>query len=60
MEDLQITRQIASKYLDQLVALNLITLHKISEVNYYINDALSNYLYNAPELLKFTLPLKLT
>jgi len=51
--DLQTTRQTASRYLDQLVAKNLLTIHKIGKENYYINDALYQYLYNAPELLKF-------
>ena len=51
--DLQVTRKTASKYLDQLVELNLVTIHKIGKENYYVNDALFQYLYNAPELLKF-------
>ena len=51
--DLQVSRQTASKYLDQLVELNLVTIHKIGKENYYVNDALFQYLYNAPELLKF-------
>lgn len=51
--DLQVSRQTASKYLEQLVAFKLITIHKIGKDNYYVNDALFEYLYNAPELLKF-------
>ncbi len=51
--DLQVTRKTASKYLEQLVDLNLVTIHKIGKENYYVNDALFQYLYNAPELLKF-------
>lgn len=51
--DLQVTRKTASKYLEQLVELNLVTIHKIGKENYYVNDALFQYLYNAPELLKF-------
>ncbi len=51
--DLQVSRQTASKYLDQLSEIKLVTLHKIGKENYYINGALYQYLYNAPELLKF-------
>jgi hypothetical protein len=43
VEDLGIvTRQTASKYLDQLIELKLITLHKIIE-NFYINTALYEF-----------------
>lgn len=51
--DLQISRQTASKYLDQLNQKNLISIHKIGKKKFYINDALFQYLYNAPELHKF-------
>jgi Fic family protein len=51
--DLQVSRQTASKYLEQLIEKKLVTMHKIGKENYYINDALYRYLYNAPELLKF-------
>lgn len=51
--DLQVTRQTASKYLDQLVENKLLSIHKIGKENFYINNALYDYLYNAPELLKF-------
>ncbi|MGL2992694.1 Fic family protein [Flavobacterium sp. TSSA_36] len=53
VEDLGITRQTASKYLDQLIALKLITLHKIGKENFYINTALYEFLQNAPQKLKF-------
>lgn len=51
--DLQVTRQTASKYLEKLIDIKLVTLHKIGKDNYYVNDSLYNYLYNAPEILKF-------
>jgi len=51
--DLQVTRQTASKYLEQLIKAKLVTKHKINKEHYYINDALFNYLYNAPQVLKF-------
>ena len=53
VEDLGITRQTASKYLDQLIELKLITLHKIGKENFYINTALYEFLQNAPQKLKF-------
>lgn len=53
VEDLGITRQTASKYLDQLIELKLITLHKIGKENFYINIALYDFLQNAPQRLKF-------
>lgn len=58
VSDLQVTRQTASKYLDQLVDNKLVAIHKIGKENYYINVALYQYLYNAPELLKFKGPAK--
>lgn len=51
--DLQVSRQTASKYLEQLNQKQLISIHKIGKENFYINDALFQYLYNAPELHKF-------
>lgn len=53
VSDLRVTRQTASRYLDQLVELKLVTLHKIVKENYYVNEALYQYLYNAPDLHKF-------
>lgn len=53
VNDLQVTRQTASKYLEQLSDKGIVTIHKIGKENYYINDALFQYLYNAPELHKF-------
>ncbi len=54
VQDLQITRQTASKYLDLLIEKELLTLHKIGKENFYINVALFDFLYNAPDILKFT------
>ena len=51
--DLQVSRQTASKYLEQLIEHKLVTIHKVGKENYYVNDALFEFLYNAPELLKF-------
>ncbi len=51
--DLGITRQTASKYLDQLINIGLLTLHRIGKENFYINNALYEFLHNAPDALKF-------
>lgn len=53
VQDLQVTRQTASKYLDLLIDKKLLTLQKIGKENFYINNALFEYLYNAPDILKF-------
>lgn len=53
VQDLDITRQTASKYLDQLIELKLVTLHKIGKENFYINTALYDFLHNAPQQFKF-------
>lgn len=53
VQDLAITRQTASKYLDQLIELELLTLHKIGKENFYINTALYDFLHNAPQQFKF-------
>jgi len=53
VEDLGITRQTASKYLEQLIALELVALQKIGKENFYINLALYDFLHNAPQRIKF-------
>jgi Fic family protein len=53
VEDLGVTRKTASKYLDQLIALELVALHKIGKENFYINVALYDFLHNAPQRIKF-------
>ena len=45
--DLGVHRQTASKYLDKLVELGLLTGHKIGKSNYYINNELFKLLSNA-------------
>lgn len=39
-EDLQVTRQTASRYLDAIVQLGLLSKHKIGKENYYLNEPL--------------------
>lgn len=53
VSELGVTRQTASKYLEQLTEIKLLTLHKIGKENFYINNELYEYLYNAPNALKF-------
>jgi Fic family protein len=53
VQDLNISRQTASKYLEQLIELKLVTLHKIGKENFYINTALYEFLQNAPQRIKF-------
>ncbi len=53
VEDLNVTRQTASKYLDQLSKIGILTMHKMGKENFYINNELYEYLYNAPNLLQF-------
>ncbi|TPG44585.1 Fic family protein [Flavobacterium pectinovorum] len=53
VQDLNVTRQTASRYLDQLIELKLVTLHKIGKENFYINTALYDFLHNAPQEFKF-------
>lgn len=48
--DLNIHRQTASKYLERLVELGLLTSHKLGKSNYYINHELFNLLSNANRL----------
>jgi len=45
-QDLQVHRNTAHKYLDQLVGLGLISKHKMGSENYYLNDALCDLLAN--------------
>lgn len=42
MEDLEVSRLTASKYLDQLVRMKLLKKEKLGRTNYYINQALFN------------------
>ena len=46
MDELQVIRQTAARYLDELVALGLLTKHKLGKENYYLNDGLYALLAN--------------
>jgi Fic family protein len=46
MEELNIKRRTAAKYLDELVSIGLLEKHKIGRENYYINTALYQLLSN--------------
>ena len=46
---LGICRQTEAKYLDQLMALGLLTPHKIGKTNYYANHPLFDLLSNASQ-----------
>ena len=48
-EDLQVTRKTASKYLDELVGMGLLSKHRIMRDNYYLNDGLFDLLLNVGE-----------
>jgi len=45
VRDLTVTRKTASKYLDDLVRLGLLSKHKMGKDNYYLNDALFQHLH---------------
>lgn len=54
MDELQVTRKTAAKYLDETVRIGLLTKHKLGKDNYYLNDALYTLLQNVsakPEAL---------
>lgn len=46
MRELQVSRQTAAKYLDELVCIGLLQKHKVSKENFYLNDSLYNLLLN--------------
>ena len=50
MNELGVHRNTASKYLDELVRIGLLTKHKIKKENYYLNDALFNLLRHSGDL----------
>lgn len=50
--DLGVTRQTASRYLEMLVKLGILTVHKIGRENFYINKALYEFLFNVPATLE--------
>lgn len=49
MMDLQVHRNTATKYLDSLVQLGLLSKHKLGKDNFYLNDALFQLLLNSGE-----------
>ena len=44
VRELQVHRNTATKYLEELVAIGLLKKHKIGKDNYYLNDELYNLL----------------
>lgn len=48
-EELQVTRKTASKYLDELVGMGLLSKHRLMKENYYLNDGLFDLLLNVGE-----------
>nr|WP_181298681.1 hypothetical protein [Pseudomonas sp. Q2-TVG4-2] len=40
MDELQVHRNTASRYLDELVGIGLLTKHRLGKENFYLNDAL--------------------
>lgn len=46
MQELQVTRKTAAKYLEELVGIGLLSKHKRGKENYYMNDALFDLLLN--------------
>ncbi len=44
VRDLGVTRKTASKYLDDLVEIGLVSKHKIGKENFYLNDSLFQHL----------------
>ncbi|MCY1248446.1 hypothetical protein D9M72_618780 [compost metagenome] len=47
--ELQVSRQTASRYLDELVGIRLLSKHRIGKENFYLNDALFDLLLNAAQ-----------
>jgi len=50
MHDLGVSRLTASKYLDQLVEINILQKDKVGRQNYYVNTALVDVLMDLPNL----------
>ena len=53
VQDLRVSRQTASKYLEKLVVIGLLQPHKFGKEKFYINKALHQYLFYATEIHKF-------
>ncbi len=47
MQELQVHRNTATKYLEDLVLIGVLTKHKISNENFYLNSALFDLLKKA-------------
>lgn len=50
VDDLGVTRQTASKYLDLLTDLGILSLQKLGRDNFYVNKDLFEFLFNAPDI----------
>ena len=50
VDDLNIARQTASRHLDKLIDLDLVHKQRIGKENFYINKALYEFLYEAPQI----------
>ena len=50
--ELQVSRQTASRYLDDIVAIGLLSKHRLGKENYYINDDLYQLLFAVGEQTK--------
>ena len=46
MDELQVHRNTATKYLDEIVSIGLLSKHKLSKDNYYVNNALYELFVN--------------
>lgn len=55
MQELQVHRNTATKYLEELVRIGMLSKHKIGKENYYLNDALVALLFNSGSNQKETL-----
>lgn len=53
VSDLQVTRQTASKYLDQLVGIGLLKRVVIGKEHFFVNEKLFDLLYNVNEMYPF-------
>jgi len=52
VSDLNVTRQTASKYLEKLAKIGIVSVHKIGKEKFYINNDLYEYLYDVPNRLR--------
>jgi len=50
MDELQVHRNTAAKYLNQLVDIGLLSQHKVAKDNFQLNDALFQLLLNARQI----------